>query len=87
MSTVGDATVGAPAGIEAMLDIEYMPSLGALTPTGFWGFSGSSPEDAQDEPFLTWLMVVANTSDADVPLVFSTSYGENEVDHQMCLVP
>jgi len=75
---VGDATEGAPAGVEAMLDIEYMPALGSLNPTGFWGFSGESPENAADEPFLTWLITVANTSDADVPLLFSTSYGEDE---------
>ena len=77
---VGDATDGTPAGVEAMLDIEYMPALGSLNPTGFWGFSGTSPENAADEPFLTWLITVGNTSDADVPLLFSTSYGEDEAD-------
>jgi tripeptidyl-peptidase-1 len=78
IALVGDATEGLPAGVEAMLDVEYMPSLGALNPTGFWGFSGASPQDAADEPFLTWLVTVANTSDAAVPLLFSTSYGEDE---------
>lgn len=61
-----------------MLDIEYMPALGALNPTEFWGFSGSSPQDDADEPFLAWLTVVSNTTDAEVPKVFSTSYGEDE---------
>ena len=74
---VGDATTGR-AGIESMLDIEYMPAMGALNPTEFWGFSGASPIDDADEPFLTWLYTVSNTTDEDVPLVFSTSYGEDE---------
>jgi hypothetical protein len=74
---VGDATTGR-AGVESMLDIEYMPALGALNPTEFWGFSGASPMDEADEPFLTWLSTVSNTTDDDVPLVFSTSYGEDE---------
>ncbi len=51
----------------------------ALNPTGFWGYSGLSKSgQAGDEPFLSWLAQVANTTDADVPLVFSTSYGEDE---------
>ena len=77
ITLVGDATTG-KAGVESMLDIEYMPAMGALNPTGFWGFSGSSPIDAADEPFLTWLYTVGNTTDVDVPKVFSTSYGEEE---------
>ncbi|GMH88913.1 hypothetical protein TL16_g11298 [Triparma laevis f. inornata] len=74
---VGDATTGR-AGVESMLDIEYMPAMGALNPTEFWGFSGASPMDEADEPFLTWLTTVSNTTDGEVPLVFSTSYGEDE---------
>ena len=64
-----------------MLDIEYMPALGALVQSEFWGFSGKSPNSPitiTDEPFLTWLYTVGNTTDDDVPLVFSTSYGEDE---------
>ena len=74
---VGDATTGR-GGVESMLDIEYMPAMGALNPTEFWGFSGSSPLNDADEPFLAWLTVLSNTSDAEVPKVFSTSYGEDE---------
>ena len=51
---------------------------GALVPTEFWGFSGVSPNGAEDEPFLSWLYAVGNASDAEVPRVFSTSYGEDE---------
>jgi len=75
---VGDAITGDLAGVEAMLDIEYMPALGANNPTEFWGFSGQSPNNADDEPFLTWLLTAGNTTDDEVPLVFSTSYGEDE---------
>ena len=78
IALVGDATTGATPGIEAMLDAEYMPAMGALNPTEFWGFAGRSPVDAMDEPFLAWLYAVGNASDAAVPLVFSTSYGEDE---------
>jgi tripeptidyl-peptidase-1 len=51
---VGDETNG-KGGIESMLDIEYMPALGALNPTEFWGFSGTSPENSEDEPFRSHL--------------------------------
>ena len=78
IALVGDATTGATPGIEAMLDAEYMPAMGALNPTELWGFAGRSPVDAMDEPFLAWLYAVGNASDAAVPLVFSTSYGEDE---------
>merc|ERR1712187_617946 len=44
----------------------------------FWGFSGVSPDNADNEPFMKWLSTVASTSDDEVPLVFSTSYGEDE---------
>merc|ERR1712048_1391515 len=44
----------------------------------FWGFSGVSPDDSANEPFMKWLSTVSSTSDDEVPLVFSTSYGEDE---------
>jgi uncharacterized protein YjbI with pentapeptide repeats len=37
-----------------------------------------APDNPQNEPFLKWLGVVSNTSDAAVPKLFSTSYGEDE---------
>ena len=37
-----------------------------------------SPGNQANEPFLKWLTTVASTSDADVPRLFSTSYGEDE---------
>lgn len=75
---VGDAVTGLKAGVEAELDIEYINALGAGVSSEFWGFSGNSPDNPQNEPFLNWLAVVSNTSDDEVPLIFSTSYGEPE---------
>merc|ERR1719261_1261360 len=65
---VGDEVEGGLAGTESMLDIE----------SEFWGFSGNSPDNPQNEPFIKWLTLVSNTSDDTVPLLFSTSYGEPE---------
>jgi len=75
--TVGDQE-GGGAGMESMLDIEYILGLSGNIDTEFWGFDGVSDDNKQNEPFLKWLMVVSNTSDAKVPKLFSTSYGENE---------
>merc|ERR1712130_492515 len=44
----------------------------------FWGFGGNSPDNPANEPFMKWLAEVSKTSDADVPKIFSTSYGEDE---------
>ena len=40
----------------------------------FWGYAGRSPDNPANEPFIKWLSGVSNTSDADVPKLFSTSY-------------
>jgi tripeptidyl-peptidase-1 len=70
---------GAPTA-EASLDIEYLTSLGNGAPSEFWGFAGTAPHDPENEPFLDFILKVASTSDADVPKVFSTSYGECEYE-------
>lgn len=75
---VGDATTGAFSGVEAMLDIESITGVAGNVEAEFWGFSGHSPDDKENEPFFKWLTVLANTTDADVPKLFSTSYGEDE---------
>jgi len=75
---VGDGVTGLTAGVEAELDIEYINALGSGIESEFWGFSGNSPDNPQNEPFLKWLQMVSNTSDEEVPLIFSTSYGEGE---------
>eukprot|EP00466_Bigelowiella_natans_P005114 jgi/Bigna1/132046/aug1.16_g6754 len=66
------------AGIEANLDIEFLSTIGNGIATEFWSFPGRAPDNPENEPFLSWMYQVANTSDADVPKVFSTSYGEAE---------
>ena len=49
--------------------------MGGGVPAEFWSYAGHAPDNPQNEPFLPWMYQVANTSDADVPLVFSTWYG------------
>jgi len=73
----GDATTGLLSGVEAMLDIETITGIAGNISAEFWGYSGHA-EGTQNEPFLTWLAMVSNTSDDQVPKVFSTSYGEDE---------
>lgn len=68
----GDATSGSLAGTESMLDTEYITAMGAHIPTEFWGFKGRAPGEPENEPFLKWLQLVSNTSDAIVPKVLST---------------
>lgn len=74
---VGDATAGSP-GIESMLDIETITGVAGNVEAEFWGFSGSSPDNPKNEPFLKWLTQMSSTGDADIPKIFSTSYGEDE---------
>jgi len=61
------------AGIEASLDTQYIMGLGANITTWFWSTGG---RHESQEPFLTWLINVGNTS--QVPFVHSVSYGEVE---------
>jgi len=74
---VGDSTGGSP-GMESMLDIETITGIAGNVESEFWGFSGISPDNPENEPFLKWLQQLSSTSDADVPKIFSTSYGEDE---------
>lgn len=74
----GDETTGVGAGVEAMLDIESITGVAGNVTSEFWGFSGRSADNAENEPFLKWMELVSNTSDAEIPKLFSTSYGENE---------
>lgn len=72
---VGKALLG---GDEAMLDTEYISSMGANISTEFWGFQGKEYPTQGIGLWLKWVTLMANTSDAEVPRVFSTSYGEDE---------
>jgi len=78
LAPVGDAAKGLISGVEAMLDAEYVTALGPNIASEFWGFKGRAPDNPQNEPFLKWLLLVANTTDDAVPKLFSTSYGEDE---------
>ena len=74
---VGDATTGDP-GVESMLDVETITGVAGGVEAEFWGFSGRSADNKANEPFAKWLTKLASTDDADVPKIFSTSYGEDE---------
>eukprot|EP00494_Astrolonche_serrata_P030139 UN30406 len=74
----GDEKQGRRAGIESMLDTEYVTVTGTNITTEFWSYKGRAPDNKENEPFLNWLLDAANTTDADIPKVFSTSYGEDE---------
>jgi len=61
-----------------MLDIETITGVAGNVEAEFWGFAGKSPDNKNNEPFLKWLTQMSSTSDADIPKIFSTSYGEDE---------
>merc|ERR1712232_205502 len=73
---VGDATTG--HGTESMLDIETITGISGNVESEFWGFSGRSPDNAENEPFMKWLSQLSSTGDDTIPKIFSTSYGEDE---------
>jgi len=63
-------------GIEASLDIQYISALTHNAQLSFWYTAGRQPGNPENEPFLVWLMDLANTTNP--PLVVSTSYGDDE---------
>lgn len=75
---VGDKTTSLFPGTESMLDIETITGVAGNIESEFWGFAGKSSDNVANEPFMKWLAEMSNTSDADVPKIFSTSYGEDE---------
>jgi len=78
--TVGDGASESHTGgqIEAELDTQYIMSIGGNVDTEFWTFVGRAPNEPENEPFLKFLTTLSNTPDDQVPLVISTSYGEDE---------
>jgi tripeptidyl-peptidase-1 len=50
--------------------------MGSNVLTEFWSFPGAQPDAPENEPFLDWLYLLGNTTDA--PFVFSVSYAEDE---------
>merc|ERR1712168_1180651 len=61
------------ARVEASLDVDYMMSTGANISTWFWSTGG---RHESQEPFLEWLLAMANTT--DLPPVCSVSYSDYE---------
>merc|ERR1719359_1787699 len=61
-----------------MLDIETITGVAGNIDSSFWGFAGRSPDNKANEPFMKWLAQMSSTGDADIPKIFSTSYGEDE---------
>lgn len=78
--TVGDGKDEKHTGgqIEAELDTQYIMAIGGNVETEFWSFVGRVPNEPENEPFLKFLTTLSSTSDDEVPLVISTSYGEDE---------
>lgn len=64
--------------IEAELDTQYIMAMGGNVETEFWTFKGRVPNEPENEPFLKFLTTLGSTPDDEVPLVISTSYGEDE---------
>jgi tripeptidyl-peptidase-1 len=67
-----------PPGDEASLDVEWITVTGSNINTEHWSTPGVQPGNPENEPFVDWLVRVSNTSDADVPFLFSISYGDPE---------
>jgi len=61
------------ARVEASLDVDYMMSTGANISTWFWSTAG---RHESQEPFLEWLLAMANTT--DLAPVCSVSYSDYE---------
>jgi tripeptidyl-peptidase-1 len=58
-------------GIEASMDIQFIMSLADNVTTQFWSTPGRMPGNVENEPFLKWLVNLANTSDEEIPYVIS----------------
>ncbi len=67
-----------PVGDEAALDTQFLPSLGMGVSMQVWYTDGTQPGNPENEPFVTWLGNLANTSDEQAPWLFSISYGDEE---------
>ncbi|KAL5365735.1 peptidase S8/S53 domain-containing protein [Aspergillus floccosus] len=73
---------------EAALDIQYAASIAYHAQTRFYTTAGRGalvpevdqpdPDNSDNEPYLEQLHYLVNLTDADLPAVLSTSYGEDE---------
>jgi len=72
--------VGTKAGIETMLDTEYITVTGTGIETENWSYLyDRSTTSRQTCPFLDWVLDVGDADDDTVPKVFSVSYGDDEL--------
>lgn len=72
--------VGNKAGIETMLDTEYITVTGTGIETENWSYMfDRSTTSRQTCPFLDWVLDVGDADDETVPKVFSVSYGDDEI--------
>ena len=62
--------------VEASLDIQYLSAMAHGANVTFWSTPGRQPKNPENEPFLDWLMAMANTTVP--PYVVSSSYGDDE---------
>lgn len=67
-------------GVEGNIDMQWIQAMGNNVPVTYWATPGGDPATAH-EPFLEWLLELANSSNP--PLVHSLSYGENEEDYSL----
>mmetsp|Transcript_81517 Transcript_81517/g.170508 ORF Transcript_81517/g.170508 Transcript_81517/m.170508 type:complete len:838 (-) Transcript_81517:118-2631(-) len=65
-----------PVGVEGNIDLQWIQAVGDNVATTSWSTPGGA---AAHEPFLEWLIALANCTKP--PLVHSVSYGENEEDY------
>jgi hypothetical protein len=79
---VGQNDESNPGG-EATLDLQYISAIGAGVKTKFWSVTGNGPAEGPGNGayILEWALQVANTSQSQVPLVTSISYGDTEMDY------
>eukprot|EP00928_Gymnodinium_smaydae_P045330 TRINITY_DN30234_c0_g1_i1.p1 TRINITY_DN30234_c0_g1~~TRINITY_DN30234_c0_g1_i1.p1 ORF type:complete len:818 (+),score=39.04 TRINITY_DN30234_c0_g1_i1:31-2454(+) len=67
-----------PPSVEGNIDVQWIQAMGDNVRTTSWTQDGGY---AAHEPFMEWLVDLANTSEP--PLVHSISYGENEEDYSL----
>jgi len=72
--------VGKYAGIETMLDTQYITVAGTGIETENWSYMYDRVRTSRQTcPFLDWILDVGDADDETVPKVFSVSYGDDEI--------
>jgi len=72
--------LGIYAGVETMLDTEYITVTGTGIETENWSYMYDRVRTSRQTcPFLDWILDVGDADDETVPKVFSVSYGDDEI--------